>query len=184
MLDHVGFAVADVARSRSFYQAALASLGIRLLMEFGPAETESGGTAIGFGCDNNPFFWVGDYERVGEGTHVAFTARSRAEVDAFHAAAIAAGGQDNARRGCGRIMGPITSQLLSMIRTASMWKQSATHGNDQQTLYGHPENRRRVQHREPIEGPNGSKGLPCRVPRLQRRIGRAAPEPHIDPGFT
>lgn len=57
--------------------------------------TESGGTAIGFGKDDNPFFWIGDNERVGEGTHVAFTVESRAEVDAFHAAALAAGGRDN-----------------------------------------------------------------------------------------
>ncbi len=99
MLDHIGFAVFDAARSRSFYQAALAPLGIELMMELGPDKTESGGTAIGFGRDGNPFFWIGDKERVGQGTHVAFTARSRAEVDAFHAAAVAAGGRNNGAPG-------------------------------------------------------------------------------------
>lgn len=95
MIDHVGFSVSDIARSRAFYEAALAPLGVEVIMEVGPEQTESGGTAIGFGKDGNPFFWIGDKERIGEGTHVAFTVESRAEVDAFHAAALAAGGRDN-----------------------------------------------------------------------------------------
>lgn len=95
MLDHIGFAVADAARSRTFYEQALAPLGIGLIMSVTPEQTQSGGTAHGFGKDGNPFFWVGDNERVGEGTHVAFTVETRAEVDAFHAAALAAGGRDN-----------------------------------------------------------------------------------------
>lgn len=92
MIDHVGFAVADAARSKAFYEKALAPLGIGLVMTATPDQTESGGTAYGFGTENNPFFWIGDSEKVGEGTHVAFTADTRAEVDAFHAAALAAGG--------------------------------------------------------------------------------------------
>jgi catechol 2,3-dioxygenase-like lactoylglutathione lyase family enzyme len=94
VLDHVGFAVSDIERSRAFYTAALAPLGLRLLMEATPDQTESGGTALGFG-DERPFFWIGDSERIGEGTHVAFAARDRAAVGAFHAAALAAGGTDN-----------------------------------------------------------------------------------------
>lgn len=97
MLDHVGFAVSDIGRSRAFYEQALAPLGIALMMEIPPEQNAQGGggTALGFGADSNPFFWVADNQRVGEGTHIAFSARSRAEVDSFHAAAIVAGGRDN-----------------------------------------------------------------------------------------
>lgn len=95
MLDHVGFAVADAERSRAFYEAALAPIGIGLIMSVTPDQTESGGTAHGFGANGKPFFWVGDNERVGEGTHVAFAVETRPLVDAFYAAAIAAGGRDN-----------------------------------------------------------------------------------------
>ena len=99
MLDHVGFAVADAERSRRFYEQALAPLGISLIMSVTAEQTESGGTAHGFGSDGKPYFWIGDNERVGEGTHVAFRAKSRAEVGAFHQAAIAAGGRDNGAPG-------------------------------------------------------------------------------------
>ena len=68
MIDHVGFAVSDAERSRRFYEQALAPLGISLIMSVTPEQTESGGTAHGFGADDKPFFWVGDNERVGEGT--------------------------------------------------------------------------------------------------------------------
>jgi catechol 2,3-dioxygenase-like lactoylglutathione lyase family enzyme len=95
MLDHVGFAVADAERSKRFYEAALAPLGIGLIKSVTPEQTEAGGTAYGFGSDGKPYFWVGDNERVGEGTHVAFAAETRAMVDAFYEAALAAGGRDN-----------------------------------------------------------------------------------------
>jgi catechol 2,3-dioxygenase-like lactoylglutathione lyase family enzyme len=99
MLDHVGFAVADAERSRRFYEQALAPLGIGLIMSVSPERTEAGGTAHGFGSDGKPFFWIGDNERVGEGTHVAFAVPTRADVDAFHSAALAAGGRDNGAPG-------------------------------------------------------------------------------------
>jgi hypothetical protein len=61
-----------------------------------PAEkTEAGGAAHGFGSDGKPYFWIGDNERVGEGTHVALVAETRADVDSFYRAAIDAGGRDN-----------------------------------------------------------------------------------------
>ena len=99
MLDHVGFAVADAARSREFYEKALAPIGITLIKTVTPDQTEAGGTAHGFGSNGKPFFWFGDNERVGEGTHVAFAVESRALVDAFHAAGLAAGGTDNGAPG-------------------------------------------------------------------------------------
>lgn len=99
MIDHVGFAVADAERSKRFYEQALEPLGITLIMTVTPEQTESGGTAHGFGSDGKPYFWVGDNERVGEGTHVAFAVDSRAQVDAFYEAALAAGGRDNGAPG-------------------------------------------------------------------------------------
>ncbi len=106
MIDHVGFSVSDIKRSRVFYDAALKPLGLSVLMEATPDQTESGGTAIGYGTDGAAFFWIADKERVGEGTHLAFSADRRADVDAFHAAALAAGGKDNGAPGLRPDYGP------------------------------------------------------------------------------
>jgi len=98
MLDHIGLRVADVAASRAFYDKALAPLGIAVVFEVSAAET--GGQAyVGYGSEGRPYFWLGAGERPTAGLHVAFTAGSRAKVDAFHAAAIAAGGADNGAPG-------------------------------------------------------------------------------------
>jgi catechol 2,3-dioxygenase-like lactoylglutathione lyase family enzyme len=94
MIDHLGFAVSDIERSRRFYDAALAPLGVEVLMTVTPDQHPKGGTVLGYGRDGHPFFWIGDKEQVGEGTHIAFAA-TREQVDAFYAAAIAAGGRDN-----------------------------------------------------------------------------------------
>ena len=99
MLDHVGFAVADAERSRIFYEAALAPLGLTLVLSITAEQNGSGGAAHGFGTPGDPFFWIGDNERVGQGTHIAFRAASHEQVDAFHAAAIAAGGTDHGAPG-------------------------------------------------------------------------------------
>ena len=106
MLDHVGFAVSDAEHSRRFYEEALAPLGINLIMTVTPEQTQSGGTAHGFGSSGKPYFWIGDKERVGEGTHIAFAADSRAVVDAFYKAALAAGGKDNGAPGIRAIYHP------------------------------------------------------------------------------
>ena len=106
MIDHVGFAVGDAERSRLFYQAALAPIGITLLRTVTPEQTEASGTVHGFGRDRKAFFWVGDNEAVGEGTHIAFAVQSRSEVDAFHAASIQAGGRDNGAPGLRPHYGP------------------------------------------------------------------------------
>jgi len=92
MFDHVGITVRDVARSRAFYAAALAPLGIRELMEF-----EDG---VAFGRDQ-PQFWImrGDPAQPSPRTHVAFAATGRLEVDTFHRAALAAGGVDHGAPG-------------------------------------------------------------------------------------
>jgi len=88
MLDHVSLGVSNFARSKAFYEQALKPLGITALMG-------DGRTFNGFG-DTRPFFWIGQAEEAAsERVHVAFTAESRAAVDAFYAAALAAGGLDN-----------------------------------------------------------------------------------------
>jgi catechol 2,3-dioxygenase-like lactoylglutathione lyase family enzyme len=96
MLDHVGIEVSDFGRSKAFYESALEPLGIRLLMEFE--------TTAGFGKDTEhgpkPFFWIGAHGRpVVSGAHVAFGAHTPELVDAFHGAALAAGGTDNGAPG-------------------------------------------------------------------------------------
>jgi catechol 2,3-dioxygenase-like lactoylglutathione lyase family enzyme len=98
-LDHVGLDVSDYAASKAFYEQALAPLGLTLMMEPVP---EVGG----FG-DDFPVFWIARRDRGPDsGTHVAFTAEDRATVDAFHAAALAAGGKDNGAPGPREIYHP------------------------------------------------------------------------------
>ena len=92
MIDPIGLAVTDIARSRAFYEAALKPLGYRFIHD---ATNDVGGTAVMFGVGDEVDFVIADKERPGEGNHVAFRAATRAEVDAFHAAALAAGGRDN-----------------------------------------------------------------------------------------
>jgi catechol 2,3-dioxygenase-like lactoylglutathione lyase family enzyme len=98
MLDHIGFSVADFARSKSLYVKALAPLGIELLMEV-TAEQTGADSHAGFGSAGKPYFWIGDGKAPTSGLHAAFAARSRAEVDAFHSAALAAGATDNGAPG-------------------------------------------------------------------------------------
>jgi catechol 2,3-dioxygenase-like lactoylglutathione lyase family enzyme len=106
MIDHMGIAVSDIGRSRRFYEAVLGLLGMSVQMEATPDQTESGGTALGFGVPGEKVFWIADQERPGEGTHVAFKADSRAQVDAFHKAALEAGGRDNGKPGLRPHYGP------------------------------------------------------------------------------
>jgi catechol 2,3-dioxygenase-like lactoylglutathione lyase family enzyme len=97
MLDHITFTVSDIAAARAFYDAALAPLGIAVRMEMTPEET-GGPHILGYG-DSRPFFWINDRSPETGRLHVAFAAATRAEVDAFHAAAMAAGGRDNGAPG-------------------------------------------------------------------------------------
>ena len=91
MIDHTGVSVADMAKSKAFYRAALAPLGYGLLMEFDEF--------AGFGVAPKPDFWIGQGAPNVPPIHVAFRADSRALVDAFHEAALAAGGRDNGAPG-------------------------------------------------------------------------------------
>jgi catechol 2,3-dioxygenase-like lactoylglutathione lyase family enzyme len=98
MIDHIGLAVKDMSRARAFYIEALKPLGIGVIMEVTAEETGADAHA-GFGRDNKAFFWIGTGAKPKGGTHVAFTARTRAEVDSFYRAALSAGGRDNGAPG-------------------------------------------------------------------------------------
>jgi len=97
MIDHAGISVSDFDRSRAFYDAAMAPLGARLLYMV-PIQF-TGGVKVGGYGRAKPDFWLHGAGDPGPGRHYAFTAESRAQVDAFHAAAIAAGGRDNGAPG-------------------------------------------------------------------------------------
>jgi catechol 2,3-dioxygenase-like lactoylglutathione lyase family enzyme len=94
-IDHVKLPVSDLEASRAFYTAALAPFGYKLVYD--------GEASLGFGAgdggdDDEPFALCRD-ESPNVSTHIAFTASSQAQVDAFHVAALAAGGQDNGAPG-------------------------------------------------------------------------------------
>ena len=99
MIDHIGLTVGDLERSRDFYTAALAPLGISIQMEVSEEMTGGHGAHLGFGTVEKPFFWIGSGGAAASGAHVAFAARDRAAVEAFHRAALAAGGRDNGAPG-------------------------------------------------------------------------------------
>ena len=97
ILDHVTLTVKNYARSRAFYEKALAPLGITRVKEHGQ------GCGFGKTGSRKPDFWIGEGPASFQNprhleaitpTHVAFAAASREEVDAFYAAALEAGGKD------------------------------------------------------------------------------------------
>jgi len=95
MIDHVSIGVSDIARTRRFYDAALEPLGYSCLSE--------GAASLGYGADEVRL-WTGLAARpvapdMESGLHFCFAAPTRASVDAFHAAALAAGGRDNGAPG-------------------------------------------------------------------------------------
>jgi catechol 2,3-dioxygenase-like lactoylglutathione lyase family enzyme len=85
MLDHISLRVEDLPRALAFYKAALEPIGYKVMMEF-PG-------VVGMG-DGKPDLWISQTDRPVNPTHISFTS-DRARVDAFYAAAIAAGGIDN-----------------------------------------------------------------------------------------
>ncbi|MFI0848589.1 VOC family protein [Mesorhizobium sp. IMUNJ 23232] len=97
MIDHTGITVSDFEVSKSFYDKAMAPLGASLLYVVPPQFT--GGVKVGGYGRERPTFWMHEGNKPQDRQHVAFTARSRAEVDGFHAAALAAGGKDNGAPG-------------------------------------------------------------------------------------
>jgi catechol 2,3-dioxygenase-like lactoylglutathione lyase family enzyme len=98
MIDHIGFPVSDYERSKAFYLQALAPLGYSLIMEVSQ-EPDSSNPAAGFGAGGKPDFWIGGEGALNKPVHVAILAKDCAAVDAFHKAALAAGGRDNGAPG-------------------------------------------------------------------------------------
>jgi catechol 2,3-dioxygenase-like lactoylglutathione lyase family enzyme len=91
MIDHIGIEVGDYEKSKTFFAAALAPLGYTVIMEY------SG--ACGLGRDGKPDFWINGGKATTPDLHVAFTSTDRKSVDAFHVAAIKAGGKNNGAPG-------------------------------------------------------------------------------------
>ncbi len=93
ILDHLGLPVTDCALSRSFYDAALAPLGIQRIVD---VELDDGHEACGYGREGQPpRFWISSVGVSRGRAHIAFRAANQAEVRAFHDAALAAGGRDH-----------------------------------------------------------------------------------------
>jgi catechol 2,3-dioxygenase-like lactoylglutathione lyase family enzyme len=90
-LDHISGAVRDLKAARAFYGAALGAIGMKINMDVG--------TAFGMGSRTEKIFWLGRDPKASGGGHYAFRVDHPAEVDAFHAAAVAAGGKDNGQPG-------------------------------------------------------------------------------------
>lgn len=97
MIDHIGINVANWTKATAFYDAAFAALGASLIAMV--PEQFTGGVKVGGYGRTKPDFWLHESADTGPGRHYAFSANSRAEVDAFYAAAIAAGGKDNGAPG-------------------------------------------------------------------------------------
>lgn len=91
ILDHIGLAVRDFGAAKAFYRRALAPLGIEVILE-------GDGWAM-LGKDGKPQFWFGVQGIPPGPIHIAFTAETRAQVRAFHRAALSAGGRDNGAPG-------------------------------------------------------------------------------------
>ncbi len=99
MIDHIGIAASDYEKSKAFYAQALAPIGYALLAEI-PAALTGSYPVAGFGEAPKPDFWVAGATAANTPTvHVAFRVQSRAQVDAFYKAAMAAGGRDNGAPG-------------------------------------------------------------------------------------
>jgi catechol 2,3-dioxygenase-like lactoylglutathione lyase family enzyme len=95
MFDHLGLPVTDLEHARRFYEQALQPLGIAVVKGFPDAV----GLAAGRGRTAEQELWLTRADHVPGPLHMAFAAASRAEVDAFHSAALAAGARDNGAPG-------------------------------------------------------------------------------------
>lgn len=94
MIDHTGVIVSDFDQAKAFYTAVLAPIGYTLILEF-PAAVTGHTDVAGFGENGKPDFWISRGTPNQPPMHVAFRVDQRGPVDAFHAAALEAGGRDN-----------------------------------------------------------------------------------------
>jgi catechol 2,3-dioxygenase-like lactoylglutathione lyase family enzyme len=102
ILDHIGITVVDYARMRSFYEIALAPLGIKILRE----HDGEYGTFCGFGREKPELWLARGAKKTEPRLHIAVLANSRADVRAFHDAAMKAGAVDNGGPGIREIYHP------------------------------------------------------------------------------
>jgi catechol 2,3-dioxygenase-like lactoylglutathione lyase family enzyme len=97
MFNHVSLKVKDIAASAAFYESAFAPLGI--------VKSSSGETSAGFGPPGAPGFFLNQGKPTGA-VHIAFNAKTHAQVDAFYQAGLGAGGKDNGKAGLRPVYGP------------------------------------------------------------------------------
>jgi len=95
MIDHIGIPVTDIEKARAFYDKALAPLGLRRMKDLGVEDV--GHLASGYGDGTRYYFWIDNKPMLK--LHFAFVAKTRAAVDDFYKAAIAAGGKDHGAPG-------------------------------------------------------------------------------------
>jgi catechol 2,3-dioxygenase-like lactoylglutathione lyase family enzyme len=91
VIDHLTVAVTDLASSKEFYGKVFAALGYTLKRDYG--------VIAGYGDERKPYYWLKQAETGTTPQHIAFVAKSRADVDAFHKAALEAGAKDDGAPG-------------------------------------------------------------------------------------
>lgn len=95
MLDHIFLTVGDLDRSVAFYEAVLPHLGIGVRHDYDGKDGPPGHPDLkGFGAGGRVFFWLRQGMPAPGALHVGFVALSKAEVNAAHAAALAAGAKE------------------------------------------------------------------------------------------
>lgn len=92
MIDHTSINVKDYARAKELYTQMLAPLGYTVAMDIPQYMT------AGFGA-GKPDFWISEKKDFNAGTHVAFEAKNKEEVEAFYKAGLEAGAVDNGAPG-------------------------------------------------------------------------------------
>lgn len=102
MIDHIGIEVSDYQKAVEFYKKALAPLGYKLIMEV------QGFAGFGLAEEGGPIanFWIHQGEDPSRKAHIAFSAQNRKIVDAFHKAALDAGGKDHGEPGIREVYHP------------------------------------------------------------------------------
>lgn len=100
MLEHVFITVKDLDQSIAFYETVLKPLGIAHVVDYDGKDGPEGHPDLkGFGRDGRVFFWLRQGDADARAAHIGFVAKSAAEVNAFHEAALAAGAADNGKPG-------------------------------------------------------------------------------------
>ena len=91
MFDHIGLGATNRAATKVFFVKALEPVGVTAVVD--------GPYGLGLGKNGKPMLWFGETAQAPSPVHLAFTAQTRRQVDAFYHAALAAGGQDNGAPG-------------------------------------------------------------------------------------